>query len=323
MERWFVPDTPASLPPAGSVLIVAPHPDDEVFGCGGCAALYAQAGARVVPFILTDGAGYLAGEQRQSAIETRRGESLRAAVLLGTQAPVFGHWADRHLSSAADLAARLAELIESTGADVVFAPSLWEIHPDHRAAAWATVMALCQRAESGASVPTLAFYEVGAPLRPTHLVDITNAFATKKQAMACFESQLAQQRYDVHIAALNTFRTYTLAGDALAAEALAIVAPQDLQAFASAYGENTVIGLARVTEMALQRADESHELLQTRVAELQASLQARERHVAELQASLQARERHVAELQASLQAVLASRSWRITRPLRWLAERLR
>ncbi len=61
-----------------------------------------------------------------------------------------------------------------------------------------------------------------------------DVFDTKKQAMACFQSQLAQQRYDVHIAALNTFRTYTLAGDALAAEALVIVAPQDLQAFASA-----------------------------------------------------------------------------------------
>jgi len=337
MENWFIPNTAATLPLASSVVVVAPHPDDEVFGCGGCAALYARAGASVVPFILTDGGGYLAGEQRRATVETRRAESLQAAEKLGTGAPVFGHWADRHLSSADDLGGRLEALIESTGAQVVFAPSLWEVHPDHRAAAWAAVMALRRRAEAGATVPVLAFYEIGAPLRPTHLVDISAVFDAKKRAMACFKSQLAQQRYDVHIAALNTFRTYTLPAGAAAAEALAIVLPEQLQAFADSYGENAAHGLSMVTETALQRADESVELLQAlhtqlagtvnqlraEASELRDRLGQREHELAELRDRLGQRERELAELHASLRQVLNSHSWRVTRPLRWLAERLR
>jgi LmbE family N-acetylglucosaminyl deacetylase/uncharacterized coiled-coil protein SlyX len=337
MEDWFIPNTAATLPLARSVLVVAPHPDDEVFGCGGGAALYARAGASVVPFILTDGGGYLAGDQRRATVETRRAESVKAAQLLGTQAPVFGHWADRHLSSAGDLVERLAEIIESTGAEIVFAPSLWEVHPDHRAAAWATVMALRRRAEAGAAVPVLAFYEVGAPLRPTHLVNISAVLDAKKQAMACFESQLVQQRYDVHIAALNTFRTYTLPACTAAAEALAIVLPAQLQAFADSYGENVAHGLSMVTETALQRADESVELLQSRVngqvqaiaslnaalAELAGTVDQQATEASALLDRLSQRQHELAELQASLRQVLNSHSWRVTWPLRWLAERLR
>jgi LmbE family N-acetylglucosaminyl deacetylase len=55
METWFLPTATSPLPPARSVLVLAPHPDDEVFGCGGCAALYARTGAAVQPHILTDG----------------------------------------------------------------------------------------------------------------------------------------------------------------------------------------------------------------------------------------------------------------------------
>ena len=38
-------------------LVLAPHPDDEVYGCGGAVALHVQAGHRVHVVILTDGAG--------------------------------------------------------------------------------------------------------------------------------------------------------------------------------------------------------------------------------------------------------------------------
>jgi hypothetical protein len=138
-----------------------------------------------------------------------------------------------------------------------------------------------------------------------------------------------------------------------------------LQAFADSYGENAAHGLSMVTETALQRADESVELLQSRVngqvqaiASLNAALaelagtvdqqateasalrdrlsqQATEASALRDRLSQQAteasalrdrlsqRERELAELQASLRQVLNSHSWRVTRPLRWLAERLR
>jgi LmbE family N-acetylglucosaminyl deacetylase len=347
METWFLPSATAPLPPARSVLVLAPHPDDEVFGCGGCAALYARAGAAVQPHILTDGGGHLSGAQRDAAVALRRAESDRAAQVLGTAAPTFGSWHDRQLAAAENLSAHLGELIRSTAADVVFAPSPWEVHPDHRAAAWAALNAVNALHLAQGTAPVLAFYEVGAPLRPNHLVDISDVAEAKRQAMATFESQLAQQRYDVHIAALNTFRTYTVAGDVAAVEALIIVGAGQLDAWLSTYAQAGAPGLAQITEAALQNAQlQANELVQIQAGlDRKLQEQARElatipvlvgqlQHVrAELESArweVQDRDRQLANADRALadagralDDVFASRSWRITRPLRWLSEKLR
>ncbi len=340
METWFLPTTTSTLPPARSVLVLAPHPDDEVFGCGGSAALYARAGAVVRPHVLTDGGGHLSGAQRDATVALRREESCRAAQVLGTAAPTFGTWRDRQLGAADDLIDHLGELIRATTADVVFAPSPWEVHPDHRAAAWAALRAVNALYQAQGTAPLLAFYEVGAPLRPNHLVDISAVTDIKRQAMLTFESQLAQQRYDVHIAALNTFRTYTVAGDVVAVEALIVVGADQLGAWLSTYAQAGAPGLAQVAESALQKADEDAMALAHTVQSLNATVEAQAREIAtipgligqmqqaraELESArweVQDRDRRLAASAQALNEVLASRSWRVTRPLRWLSEKLR
>ena len=56
-EGQHIPYAASALPVphARSVLVLAPHPDDETIGCGGCAALYAQAGIPVRALVMTDG----------------------------------------------------------------------------------------------------------------------------------------------------------------------------------------------------------------------------------------------------------------------------
>jgi len=44
------------LPAARRVLVLAPHADDEVFGCGGTLYLLAQAGAAITVIVASDGA---------------------------------------------------------------------------------------------------------------------------------------------------------------------------------------------------------------------------------------------------------------------------
>lgn len=207
------------VPNAKSVLVLAPHPDDEVFGCGGCAALYAVLGVPVRALVLTDGGLGGITHQEEGLVAVRRNEVLVAAKILGYGSPVFANLPDRSLDASVPYVVDLiVQNMKNLCADVLFAPSLWEIHPDHRAAAQAAIQAIKQLGEGY----TLVQYEVGVPLIPNRLIDITPVLQQKIDSMQCFVSQLAVQAYDKHINALNIFRTYTLEASVTAAEGVRV-----------------------------------------------------------------------------------------------------
>lgn len=218
-EGLLVPYAPS---PAwsGTILVLAPHPDDEVFGCGGVCALAAAAGARVVPVLLTSGeAGVGDGEPGGDGTARQRlAESERAATRLGTDAPRTLGFADRSLAGRGEeLVAAIAALLAELKPDVVLAPSPAEIHPDHRATARATHLAFLRVWPEAPA--RLVFYEVSAPLSPNRLVDIDAVAPRKAAAVAAFESQLGQLSYDEFTAALARFRAMTLPGGVARAEA--------------------------------------------------------------------------------------------------------
>lgn len=217
MEPDLIPYSAAFTISAKSVVVLAPHPDDEVFGCGGAIAEYACQQVPVHVIVLTDGAG--AGDAA-----LRENESRQAAKILGCDAPEFWRLPDRSLHYNESLLVRLHEALQRCNADLVFAPSPWEVHPDHRQASMLAMQAV-QRSKT----PTrLAFYEVGVPLRPNVLLDISSHRETKQAAMRCFASQLVRQDYSLHMAALNAYRTYTLSAQVQAAEAYWLVSAAQL-----------------------------------------------------------------------------------------------
>jgi len=220
MEHLLTPYGAVLEIPAASVLVIAPHPDDEVLGCGGAIIRHVQSRTPVRVIVVTDGAF---GEGRATP-EVRKAESRRAAAILGYGEPEFWDLPDQGLHYGEVLVERIAVAIGE--ADLVYAPSPLEMHPDHRALAMASAEAVRRRGQG----VRIAFYEVGVPLRPNTLLDITSIQARKQAAARCFGSQLMHQPYDEHIAALNRFRTYTLPPTVTAAEAYAVVEAGDLAA---------------------------------------------------------------------------------------------
>jgi len=212
------------LPVSRHVLAFAPHADDEVFGCGGTLALHVAAGAAITVIVLTDGAAR-AAEDAVEEIATREAESKAAAAHLGLSSPIFWRLPDRGLEYGEALIDRLQEAIEASEADLVYAPSLFEVHPDHRV----TAMAALEAVRRLGGERRIAFYEVGAPGRPNTLIDITSVLEKKRAAMCCFVSQLQHQRYDEQIEALNRYRTYTLPREVEAVEAFELIESQSLQ----------------------------------------------------------------------------------------------
>jgi LmbE family N-acetylglucosaminyl deacetylase/glycosyltransferase involved in cell wall biosynthesis/GT2 family glycosyltransferase len=245
-ESALMPMTATALPPARRVLVLAPHADDEVFGCGGSLHLLARAGAQVKVVIATDGAQGGAGVERSDSPQPsgaavsseREAESRAAANVLGYPAPVFWNLPDRGVHYAEGLVARIADTVKDMDADLVFAPALSELHPDHQALALAAGEAVRRLGEER----RIAFYEVSAPLIPNALVDITSVEEVKHAAMQCFRSQLARQRYDEHITGLNRYRSYTLGENVHAAEAFFIVTASEL-----------AVGLGPLYESAIAR----------------------------------------------------------------------
>ncbi len=234
MENQLIPYQAVNTISAGPVLILAPHPDDEVFGCGGAIMAHVGAGDPIQVIIITDG-GYPPDENQDKTayIKQRQYESIQAAHILGYGKPIFWDFPDRGVYYGEALVCRIMDAVEDFGARLLYAPSVYEVHPDHRSVAMAAVEA----ARRLGSNITLALYEVGYPLPPNRLLNITPFVDRKYAAMSCFTSQLAIQDYRGHVQALNRFRTYTLSAEILAAEAYLVVEGAQL--------EGDVLGLYR------------------------------------------------------------------------------
>lgn len=223
-ERDLLANVDTRLPQARRVLVLAPHPDDEVFGCGGLLALLKVSGAAITVHILTDGAQ--GGDNADgSLVATRQSESCAALEVLGLSGPVFWDLPDRGLSYGEPLIERIAGVIRAAEADLVLLPSPTELHPDHQVVAFAGFEALRRLGEPRHA----AFFEVGVPLAvPTLVIDISSVQQLKRQAMACYVSQLALQDYAGQIAGLNTFRAIGLGRAVTSAEAFVVVAAEEL-----------------------------------------------------------------------------------------------
>lgn len=81
-----VRSSPLQLGKSLGVLVVAPHPDDETFGCGGTLALLSRAGARLNVAFLTDGRASHPGHPAVTPAQLatlREAEARAATGLLG------------------------------------------------------------------------------------------------------------------------------------------------------------------------------------------------------------------------------------------------
>lgn len=218
MESSFIPYTTTTVLPTGNVLILAPHPDDEVFGCSGAIMQHLAQNNSVTVIIITDGSAATTHADTESLsryIQIRQQESRTAAQILGYGNPEFWGIADRTLECSEELIQRIFNYIKEKGITQLYAPSAMEIHPDHYALAMIAVEVVRRCGES----VSLAMYEIGIALHPNVLLDITGVLKRKQEAMACFVSQLDIQDYSGKIQGLNKYHTYTLPAQVTAAEA--------------------------------------------------------------------------------------------------------
>lgn len=131
-------------------IVVAPHPDDETFGCGGLIARLSAADVPVTVIIVSDGAQGTtdSGGSPARLIKQRESEAHAAIAALGLKrADVrFLGFCDGGLTDRLpEVTAALAETISATRPAHVFVTSAMDRHPDHAATAKAARAACASR----------------------------------------------------------------------------------------------------------------------------------------------------------------------------------
>ena len=171
------------------VLVVAPHPDDEV-GCGGAVLLHGRAGDGVHVAYVTDGRASRAGGLTPDAMaDLRRQEVADVAPVLGLAG---AHWLglrEREWDEAA-LIPVLHDLVRQTQPDIVYAPTCIDFHPEHVRVARCLARAI---AAPGSGTPAIRAYQIHVPLTPLLVNRVAPMEAVARElaaAMHCYRTQL-------------------------------------------------------------------------------------------------------------------------------------
>lgn len=175
---------PSEIPTPRSILVVAPHPDDEVIGVGGTAARSLRLGGRV---------HFALGSWRTKSRLTEAKEA--AKVLGGATVHAFGQ-VPVDLTPERELVRWLEELIDSVKPEVLLVPED-AIHGEHRA--WHRASLAATRPSGGTlrwRPPRVWCWEApadqwGPSVRQNVFVTLESIDLDRKlDAMRCHESQL-------------------------------------------------------------------------------------------------------------------------------------
>lgn len=117
------------------ILLVYPHPDDEVLSAGGLIRKLAGRGARITLIILTEGEkSQRSGLSSEVLREVRKKELKKATSLLGVTKVIQANYGDKELQDKfVEVKKYVAQAIEEENPDVIITYDLSGLygHPDH------------------------------------------------------------------------------------------------------------------------------------------------------------------------------------------------
>jgi len=189
------------------IIVFAPHPDDETFGCGGTIAKEVSDGNFVHIAFLTDGRNShksVLGIQRNPDPEEvkaiRREEARTVASLLGVGDGdlTFMDYVDDYLNEQIPLATeRVRNILASVEPNAIFVPDERDLHRDHQATNTIVKSALGGWSSQVDLYKYLIWFdsehESASPTKGDSLVhiDISAYLELKRKAIATYRSQTA------------------------------------------------------------------------------------------------------------------------------------
>ena len=207
------------------ILVVAPHPDDEVLGVGGTIAKRCRCGDQVYVCIVTKGQQPMFSKESVAQV---RSEAVAAHQMLGVAETIFLDLPAVLLDTLpqAEVNAKIGELVSRILPDEVYIPHFGDIHKDHFIVAEACMVAL--RPKYQHKVSKIYAYETLSEtgwhipnatnqFTPTVYEDITDTLQDKLSAMSIFKSQVSEFPDARSVGALEALAKYR--GSAVGVEA--------------------------------------------------------------------------------------------------------
>ena len=206
-----------------NILIIAPHPDDEILGCGGIISKHISFGKNVYALIVTNGHKGVPKLFSEEGTKKVQSEALMSHEYLGVKKTFFLDFPVLHLESdpSYKLSIAIDKVIKENNIDTLFIPHRGDIHKDHKITFEAALVAARPLHTSVRSIyayETLSETEWAAPFGddafiPNYFEDITDFIEEKLKAFQFFKTQQKEfphPRSLKTIEALSHFRGATI-----------------------------------------------------------------------------------------------------------------
>jgi len=206
-------------PQGNRILVLAPHPDDEIFGAGGTllhALTESGTRAEVKIFYFTD------GTMEKDAREQVRAEARQAAEMLGAASEFAGY--PPYNIPVAEAAVRLREVVAGFQPDVLFTTYFLDDHDDHRRVNEVLLQAY---GETPPPMEVWAF-QIYSDTPVNVVVDITDVKEKKEAAIGLYKSVKGNRNWAHYIMARNAANCrYIQSRDKIYAESFLVLQIKD------------------------------------------------------------------------------------------------
>ena len=183
------------------ILVIAPHPDDEVLGMGGTIKKLSRKN-KIILCVVSEGA--TAQYKDKKMIKVRRDSCKKTAKILGISQTIFLDYPDMRLNlSHLDINKKLEEIVEKYRPEIVYTAPKNDLNLDHQMVFNSTLVAC--RPKSG--VKQILCYEIQGntkvPFVPNVFENIEKEFPYKIKGFKMYKSDIEEFPNPRSIAAIE------------------------------------------------------------------------------------------------------------------------
>ena len=190
------------------ILVIAPHPDDEVLGMGGTIKKLSPKN-NITLLIMTDGASAQYSDKKM--IKVRKESCKKSSKILGISEIKFLNFKDMKLDSVPQLEINqeIEKIIKKIQPKIVFTSPKNDLNRDHDVTFNSTLVAT---RPSSSGVKKVFSYELPGytkkPFSPNHYEDITKQFVHKIKAFKMYKSEIMKFQHPRSIESIENLAVY-------------------------------------------------------------------------------------------------------------------